>query len=144
MKRYYVTVNGKSYEVEVEEVNGEFKKSNQNIAAVRTEDIMLESPASERHTKNQNAEIEEVKTMEAPVARAQEVEGEKIECPMPGTIIRIEVSHGDSVKKGDVLMVLEAMKMENEIMSPRDCKILSVNIPKGASVNTGDLLMVIE
>ena len=60
---------------------------------------------------------------------------------MPGTINAVKVSNGQSVKKGDVLVVLEAMKMENEIMAPRDGVVASVNVTKGASVNTGDLLV---
>ena len=63
---------------------------------------------------------------------------------MPGTILAVNVTVGQSVKKGDVLMVLEAMKMENEIMCPCDGKIASVNTSKGASVESGTLLCVIQ
>ena len=63
---------------------------------------------------------------------------------MPGTILDIKVSQGASVKKGDVLMVLEAMKMENEIMCPRDGTVASVNASKGATVESGTLLCVIQ
>lgn len=60
---------------------------------------------------------------------------------MPGNILKVNVSVGQSVGQGDVLVVLEAMKMENEIMAPRDGVVASVNVTKGASVNTGDLLV---
>lgn len=70
--------------------------------------------------------------------------GEKITSPMPGTILSINVAAGDMVKKGQVLMILEAMKMENEIMCPRDGKIASVNTSKGAAVESGALLCVIQ
>ena len=60
---------------------------------------------------------------------------------MPGTILDVKVSNGQAVKKGDVLCVLEAMKMENEIMAPRDGSVASVNVNKGAAVNTGDVLL---
>ena len=64
--------------------------------------------------------------------------------PMPGTILAINVAAGDTVKRGQVLMVLEAMKMENEIMCPCDGKIASVNTSKGSSVESGTLLCVIQ
>ena len=60
---------------------------------------------------------------------------------MPGNINAVNVSNGQSVKKGDVLVILEAMKMENEIMAPRDGVVASVNVTKGATVNTGDVLL---
>ena len=69
--------------------------------------------------------------------------GEKIAAPMPGNILAVNVSVGDSVKKGQVLMVLEAMKMENEIMCPCDGKVISVNVTKGTTVESGTLLCVI-
>ena len=69
--------------------------------------------------------------------------GEQVTSPMPGTILSVNVAAGDSVKRGQVLMILEAMKMENEIMCPRDGKLLSLNTTKGASVETGTLLCVI-
>lgn len=70
--------------------------------------------------------------------------GEKITSPMPGNILSVNVSNGDTVKKGQVLMVLEAMKMENEIMSPIDGTIVSVNTSKGSTVESGALLCVIK
>ena len=60
---------------------------------------------------------------------------------MPGTINAVKVSAGQAVKKGDILVVLEAMKMENEIMAPADGTVASVNVTKGATVNTGDVLV---
>ena len=60
---------------------------------------------------------------------------------MPGTIMSVNVSVGDTVKKGQVLVILEAMKMENEIMAPSDGKVVAVNTSKGATVNTGDALV---
>ncbi|MCI8328988.1 MAG: biotin/lipoyl-binding protein [Oscillibacter sp.] len=70
--------------------------------------------------------------------------GEQVTSPMPGTILDVKVSQGASVKKGDVLMILEAMKMENEIMCPCDGKVASVNTAKGATVESGTLLCVIQ
>ena len=113
MKKYNVTVNGTAYEVTVEAVNAADIKATAPVASAA-------APASS-----------------APAG------GEKITSPMPGTILSVNVSNGSAVKKGDVLMILEAMKMENEIMAPCDGTIASVNVTKGASVNTGDLLCVI-
>ena len=63
---------------------------------------------------------------------------------MPGNIWEVKCKPGDVVKSGAVLLILEAMKMENEIMAPRDCKVVAVNVQKGAAVNSGDVLCVIE
>ena len=78
----------------------------------------------------------------APVSSAP-AGGEQITSPMPGNILSVNVSAGDTVKKGQVLMILEAMKMENEIMSPCDGKVVSVSVAKGAAVESGTLLCVI-
>lgn len=69
--------------------------------------------------------------------------GEKVASPMPGTILAVNVQNGSAVKKGDVLFVLEAMKMENEIMAPCDGTAASVSVTKGATVESGTLLCVI-
>ena len=80
----------------------------------------------------------------APAAPAVPAGGEKITAPMPGTILAVNVANGSAVKKGDVLMILEAMKMENEIMCPRDGVVSSVQAAKGASVESGTLLCVLQ
>ncbi len=69
--------------------------------------------------------------------------GETVQSPMPGNILGVNVKVGDSVKKGDVLMILEAMKMKNEIMSPCDGTVKAVEVSKGVSVETGATLCVI-
>ena len=70
--------------------------------------------------------------------------GETVKAPMPGTILTVNVAAGDTVKRGQVLMILEAMKMENEIMCPRDGRIVSVSAAKGAAVESGMVLCVIQ
>ena len=80
----------------------------------------------------------------APAPAAPVGDGEKITSPMPGTILSVNVTPGQSVKKGDVLMILEAMKMENEIMCPRDGVVSSVQAAKGAAVESGTLLCVLQ
>ena len=80
----------------------------------------------------------------APAAAAAPAGGEQVTSPMPGTILAVNVAVGDTVKRGQVLMILEAMNMENEIMCPCDGKIASVNTSKGSSVESGTLLCVIQ
>ena len=78
----------------------------------------------------------------APVA-APAGAGEQVKSPMPGNILSVNVNVGDTVAEGQVLMILEAMKMENEIMAPKAGKVTSVNVQKGATVESGTLLCVV-
>lgn len=116
--KYNVTVNGNKYEVEVEEESSE-------IAVSKSE-----------------AKVQEKKA--APQINTDSIQGEMVLAPMPGKIIAIKTSVGAKVKKDDVILVLEAMKMENEIMAPRDSEIISIGVTKGAPVNTGDVLLYIK
>ena len=113
MSKFIVNVNGKSYEVEVEEMNS--------------------VPAQAKEQKPTPA----VQT-QAPVG------GTKITAPMPGTIKKVAVKNGDTVKKNDVVFILEEMKLENEIYAPCDGKITSIATSEGSSVNSGDLLCTIS
>ncbi|WP_341349677.1 biotin/lipoyl-containing protein [Clostridium hydrogeniformans] len=131
IKKYNITVNGCAYQVEVEEVK-EFTEAVQPVVQKT-----VAAPATQKVVEP----VKETSVKEAPKAVAG---GEKIECPMPGTILKVNISEGQTIKKGDVLFVLEAMKMENEIMSPVDGKVAQVAVQKGAAVNTSDLLAVIE
>lgn len=125
MKKYNIKVNGITYEVEVEEVKVGFSSSVMPVAV--TEESLVEvHPLPKTQVKKTN------------------ITGEKVECPMPGTVLKVTVSPGDIIKKGQVMFVLEAMKMENEIMAPYDAIILEVRVISGAIVNTGDVLAVIE
>lgn len=131
MKKFNITVNGKTYEVDVEEIGGVSAP-----APVRRQ----EAPAAAAP-----APAKAAAPAPAPAAApAPAVEGgEAVTSPMPGTILDIKVNVGDSVADGAVLVILEAMKMENEIMASRAGKVLSINVNKGASVNSGDVLVVI-
>ncbi len=123
MKKYNVTVNGTAYEVTLEAVDASEVKTSPAPAAAPAA-APAPTPAA---------------TPAAPVSGGKET----VSSPMPGNILAVNVANGAAVKKGDVLMILEAMKMENEIMSPCDGTILSVNVTKGASVETGAVLCVI-
>jgi glutaconyl-CoA/methylmalonyl-CoA decarboxylase subunit gamma len=137
MKRYNVTVNGNVYQVEVEEVKGEFT---QPVAAAAPTPV----PAAPKSPAPQQVETPKAQESVKPAANTSNVAGEKIQSPMPGTIVKVSVTEGATVKKGDVLVVLEAMKMENEIMAPVDGTVDRISVAKGSAVNTGDLLLVIS
>jgi biotin carboxyl carrier protein len=122
MKKYIIKLNGKVYEVEMEEVTGE-------AATTATETVRTIEPQIAKPVAAQSSE---------PISG-----GEAIEAPMPGTIVNVAVKPGDKVTKNQLLVVLEAMKMENEIVSPREGTILSVNVSKGQGVNPGELLVKI-
>ena len=124
MRKFVVNVNGKSYEVEVEEVGGA-----PSVAPVATA-APVAAPVAQAPAA----------PAAAPVASAP-AGATKVEAPMPGTILRIDVKAGDSVNEGDVLCILEAMKMENEIVAPAAGTVASINVNQGQSVNSGDLLV---
>lgn len=122
MKKYKVTVNGTAYEITLEAIDA---------ADVKT------APAASAPAATPAAPV-----AAAPVA-APAAGGETVKSPMPGTILSVNVSAGSAVKKGDVLMILEAMKMENEIMSPCDGTVSAVSVSKGSSVESGTPLCTI-
>lgn len=134
MRTFQVKVNGVSYQVEVEETAGGFAPAPQAAPAAPAP-VPAAAPAAPAPAP--------AAVPAAPVA-APVAGGEKINSPMPGTILDVRVSAGQSVKKGQVLCILEAMKMENEIISPRDGAVAQVVANKGASVNAGDPLMVLQ
>jgi biotin carboxyl carrier protein len=126
MKKYNITVNGTTYEVVVEEVGG--------AAPVYAPQAPVApaapAPAAPAAPK-------------APAAQGS-AGNTPVTSPMPGTILDVKVSVGQSVKKGDVICVLEAMKMENEIPAPKDGVIASVNVQKGATVAANDTLATLN
>lgn len=131
MKKFNITVNGTTYQVEVEEVkDGNVATSAPQPAA---------APAPKAAPAPQPAAAPAPKA--APAAAPAAAGAETITAPMPGTVLDVKVKEGDSVKNGQVLVILEAMKMENEIFAPVDGTVASVNVNVGASVNAGDVLV---
>ena len=125
MKKYNITVNGNSYEVFVEEVENDGTAPVAPVAPMAPKAAPVAAPKA------------------APAA-AQAAGGTKVTAPMPGTILAVKVSAGQQVKKGDVVCVLEAMKMENDIPAPADGVVASVNVQKGASVAAGDVVVTLN
>ena len=114
MKAYKVNVNGKVYEITLEVIDKD------DIKAPAKEEPKAQAPA-------------------APAAPAP-AGAKTVNAPMPGNILKVNVTAGQSVKKGDVLMILEAMKMENEIMAPADAVVSSVSVSAGSTVEAGAVL----
>ena len=124
--KYIVNLNGKNYEVEVNETEAVVVGVSAGAAPAP-----VAAPAAAPAA--------------APVAAAQAVsaEGTTIPSPMPGSILNVNVTVGQAVKAGDVLMILEAMKMENDISAPCDGTVKQILVTKGSTVNTDDVLIVI-
>lgn len=118
MKNYRITVNGNVYDVSVEELGGAMASSYVNPAPVAMN--IPSAPAASSASVGAGAV--------------------KITSPMPGKILSVKTSIGAAVKKGEVLMVLEAMKMENEIVAPQDGTVASIDVSEGAAVESGTVL----
>lgn len=121
MKKYKVVVDGTEYEIGIEAMDS--TELTQNIKSAAAP---VAAPKS---------------NLAQPAGQAK---GESIKSPMPGNILSVAVKSGSQVKKGQVLMILEAMKMENEIIAPRDAVIASVTVQSGMTVETGSVLCVLQ
>ncbi len=128
--KYIVTLNGKNYEVEVEETEAVIVGVTDAAPAVPAAPVAAPSPAP-------------AAAPSAPAAPASAADGTKVLSPMPGNILAVNVSVGAAVKAGDVLLVLEAMKMENDIVAPCDGTVKQILVQKGSTVATDDLLAVV-
>ena len=129
--KYKVTLNGRTYEVEVE--------AGTAMLLAEYEAVAPAAPAAAAPV----AAAAPAAAPAAPAAPAVTGAGEAVNAPMPGNILKVNVKAGDAVKSGTVLVVLEAMKMENEIMAPKDGTVTQVLVNKGSTVDTGAPLVVI-
>lgn len=136
MRKFIIKVNGNSYEVEVEEL-GVDKGAEKPIASSQPQ---VSAPVQQPVKETAPKEEPKIEKQEVAVSEGQEV----IEAPMPGNILKVMVKPGDKVKAGELLLILEAMKMENEIVAPNDGTVASINVSKGASVNVGEVLVSLK
>ena len=129
--KYKVTLNGRTYEVEVEAGKAMLLDEYEAIAPAPVAAAPVAAPAAA------------APAAAAPAAPAVTGAGDAVTAPMPGNILKVNVTNGQAVKAGTVLVVLEAMKMENEIMAPKDGTVTQVLVSKGSTVDTGAPLVVI-
>lgn len=129
--RFMISFNGKSFEVEVERLAG---------TAVMPKAIPV---ASAPQVAQPSAAARHQPVAEPVAAPKAAAGGNTLPAPMPGKIMAIHVKCGDCVKRGDVLLILEAMKMQNEIMAPADGTISDVRVTSGQSVSTGDVMLIL-
>jgi biotin carboxyl carrier protein len=126
MRKFLVKVNNQQFEVELEEVKGQASK-----------------PVTAASSNGAGAASTSIKSSSNGSGTAVLAGGEKIAAPMPGNILKVNVKAGDQVKRGQVLLVLEAMKMENEITAPADSKVSEILVQVGQAIKAGDTMVVL-
>ncbi len=137
MKKYNVTVNGVTYEVEVEEV-GEGVSTAPATPATPATNVKAAAPAAAPAPKAPAAPA-----APAPKASSGAQGSIKVTAPMPGTILKMNIKVGDTIKANDLVCILEAMKMENEIFAAEGGVVKSIEAGQGASVNAGDVIITL-
>lgn len=131
MKKFLITFKGQQYELEVEELTANSGTANRSAAAAPPRASAAPAPAAAPAVPKASPKV------------AVPTGTDTVNAPMPGKILAVNFKPGDAVKRGDTVMILEAMKMENEIVAPRDAKISEVCAAAGATVSTGDVLFVL-
>ncbi|EKV58002.1 biotin/lipoyl-containing protein [Brachyspira hampsonii] len=132
-KQYKITVNGKTYDVSVEEVRA--------VASNKTVSTIVNAPVN---TAKPVAESKPAPAPAAPAPAPIDENAISIKAPMPGTIVSFNVAVGDKINEGQVVAILEAMKMENEIVSPASGEVKSIHVEKGSSVVDGQVILQIK
>lgn len=135
IKQYKITVNGKLYDVSVEEV-GEILGG---VQASKTISTFVNTDNANTNNNNNEKQISNKPQDSIPI----DENAISIKAPMPGTILSFNVSVGDTVSEGQVLVILEAMKMENELVSPASGKVKSIHVEKGSSVVENQIILQI-
>ena len=143
MKEYKYTIDGNKYEVAINEVNDTTAKVTVNGTDYTVE---WEKPVEEKPVVKVQPVAAKPTAPATPAAKpaAAPVSGNAIKTPLPGVIIDVKVAVGDVVKKGQTVVVLEAMKMENNINADRDGKVVAIQVAKGDTVADGAALVVLE
>lgn len=126
MRRFNIKVNGKAYEVEVEELSASSQSAAKSAPEVKPTEAVTESEKA------------------APAPTGASAGSSSIKAPMPGTINAVKVTAGETIKKGQVIAILEAMKMENNIVAPEDAVVAGICVTQGQSVNTGDVIITLN
>ena len=137
--KYKVTLNNRVYEVEVEEGSAMLVDEYALAAPAAPAPVAPAAPAPVAPAVVAAAPA----AAPAPAVAAPLAAGEAVKSPMPGNILKINVAQGQSVKEGDTLIVLEAMKMENDVVAPRDGTVAQIVVTKGAVVETGSPLVIL-
>ena len=147
MKQYKYKINGNLYNVTVHDVEDNIAKVEVNGSSYNVElDKPIQAAAPKKVVVSNPVSPKPVSAPTAPVARPAAAGAGKsgVKCPLPGVILDIKVKEGDEVKKGQLIVILEAMKMENNINADRDGKVTAIKVSKGDSVLEGTDLIIIE
>ena len=152
MKKYSLKINGNLYEVKIEDINESSTMARVTVNGTKY-DVEIEGGKAAAVKKPQVVAVPEATGLSVtpktpiatkPAAAAPAAGGAKVTCPLPGTVLSLNVKEGDTVSAGQTLLVLEAMKMENNIDAERGGVVKQVLVSAGATVMEGDVLLVIE
>lgn len=144
MRRFKVKVNDEIFEVEVEEVGREVRAPRPVVQPPPAQPAQVAAPLPKAPAAPAPAAPKPAAVPSASPSAGAEGDGDAVRAPIPGVISDIKVAAGNQVKRGQVLLILEAMKMQNEILAPFDGTVTSVPVSQGASVQTGDVLVTLS
>ena len=148
MKKFKFTIDGTSYSVNVKSAEGsqaEIEVNGKNYSVILEEEVNpLKTPILVRKEVVTNPGENKISTKAAPMSASNKPSANGIKAPLPGSIIRVECKVGDTVKEGDLLLVMESMKMENNILSEKNGVIKTIEVEAGQAVMQDDILMTLE